>query len=44
LCAPDEGRQKRVVLKKIKSDKEDEKFECCRRKNLKTSIETERKL
>jgi len=44
LCALDEGRLKRNVLKKVKSDTEDEKLESCRKKNLRTNIETVRKL
>jgi len=44
LCAPDEGRLKRDLLKKVKSDTEDEIFESCRKKNLKRNMEMVRKL
>ena len=44
MCALDEGRQKRMVLKEIKSDTEDETFECCRRKKFKDKYRNSEKI
>jgi hypothetical protein len=44
LCALDEGRLKRIVLKKVKSDIEDEKFESCRLKKIKDKYGNDEKI